>query len=148
MTLQERLVSIALFGGIALGMAACLAACPSQMYLHHRELNGSELVVEAVRRAQEHPELRAQLGEPLEVSLIVTRGSDLYWLAGGTSRSRPFPIGGVRTKHISLLTTIAGPRGEAFFQVSGTQEVASGSWTSRRASVYGGDLKGEIKLLH
>lgn len=145
--MADKLIKLALVGAMLIAIAAFLAACPGAMYLHHTALNQSEPVQTAVKRAQEHPRLTELLGQPITISLLVTRGSDVYWNPGGIGRNTPFPTPSSRTKHINLLTTASGPRGEAYFSVTGTQDVKSGKWKNLQASVYGGDLSERVELL-
>lgn len=134
--------------GIAL-LAVCIfvVACPGPMVLHYREVVQSEPVQTAMKRAQQNERLKEKLGEPMDASFIVTRSSDLYWRAGGTSRHTPFPLPSSKTKRIRVLTVIEGPRGEAYLSIDGEQDVKTGEWTRREASVYGGDLNESVQLL-
>lgn len=104
------------------------------------QVSRSPLVADAISRAEAHPTVRQVLGEPLSVSTIVTRDSDLSYSAGGTSLSTPFWRPGAIRKRISLLTTIAGPKGNAYFSVSGTEDLRTGEWRDVRMEVSGSDL--------
>jgi hypothetical protein len=111
---------------------------------YYTHVSRSPLVDRAIAAAEAHPTVREVLGAPLTVHTLVTRDQDLSYSSGGTSYATPFWRPGVTRRRISMITTIDGPRGSAWFTVSGTEDLTDGSWRDVRMTVDGADL-GEVR---
>lgn len=125
--------------------APLLAAIPIAVVcgncgLHAAEVSNADVVVDAIARAAVHPTVVEVLGTPQTVHTWVARDMDLSWSAGGTSLATPFPRPGATRKRVGLLTTIDGPKGSAYLDVSGTQDLTDGAWRDVRMLVSGTDL--------
>jgi hypothetical protein len=137
----SRLVTVLVL--LALIIVAC-GPISIGVWSYYTQVYASPLVLQAVERAEAHPTVREVLGHPVTVSTLVTRGQDLSYSSGGTSMSTGFWRPGVTRKRISMQTTIAGPKGSAWFSVTGTEDLLTHEWRDVRMEVYGGDI-GDVK---
>lgn len=133
---------------VLVGLLTC--ACgpvAASMWSYWTQVSNAPIVLQAIERTEAHPTIRELLGSPVTVSTIVTKSQNLSYSSGGTSNATWFWRPGVTLKRISMLTTTQGPKGSAWFAVTGTEDLTTGQWRDVRMEVYGSNL-GDVRSFH